>query len=272
MSGDSQPRDMNQIVGSHDLLWVVLDTLRYDVAKQELVAGRTPNLAALLPEGRWEKRQTPGNFTFAAHSAFFAGFLPTPAGAGPHPRLFAARFPGSESTAPETCVFDAPDLPTGLAERGYRTICIGGVGFFNLLSPLGQVLPGRFQEAHWSEELGVTDPRSTEHQVALAQRLLSEQPEQPTFLFLNVSAIHQPNCHYAEQDQDDRESHAAALAYVDGALGPLFDAFRARARPTFCVVTSDHGTLYGEDGLTGHRVNHPLVLTVPYADFVLESA
>ena len=114
-------------------------------------------------------------------------------------------------------------------------------------------------------------PRSTEHQVELAQRLL-EGRDEPTFLFMNVSAIHQPNGHYLGQDEDDRESHAAALAYVDGALAPLFATFRARSRPTFCVVTSDHGTLYGEDGLRGHRINHPLVLTVPYAEFVLESA
>ena len=91
--------DMNQIVGSHDIVFLVLDTLRYDVAVRCLDEGRTPNLAKLLPGGRWEERWSPGNFTYAAHQAFFAGFLPTPVGSGPHPRLFAARFPGSESTA-----------------------------------------------------------------------------------------------------------------------------------------------------------------------------
>lgn len=36
----------------------------------------------------WERRPTPVSFTYAAHQAFFAGFLPTPDRAGKHPRLF----------------------------------------------------------------------------------------------------------------------------------------------------------------------------------------
>ena len=69
----------------------------------------------------------------------------------------------------ETCVFDAPDIVYGLQQRGYHTACIGGVGFFNKRSPLGQVLPGLFAESHWQENFGVTDPRSTENQVARAR-------------------------------------------------------------------------------------------------------
>ena len=72
---------MNDIVGTHDILFVTLDTLRHDVAAEELAAGRLPNLARVLPDG-WERRHTPGSFTFAAHAAFFAGFLPTPDRAG----------------------------------------------------------------------------------------------------------------------------------------------------------------------------------------------
>src|SRR5262245_49630446 len=76
----------SRLVGTHDVLFVTLDTLRYDVAANLHAAGRTPNLSAHLPHG-WEKRHTPGSFTFAAHAAFFAGFLPTPATPGKHPRL-----------------------------------------------------------------------------------------------------------------------------------------------------------------------------------------
>ena len=91
------------LMGTHDVALITLDTLRYDVAVQELEAGRTPNLAAVLPGGRWEERHSPGSFTYAAHHAFFAGFLPTPAVPGRHGRLFAAHFAGSETTTPETC-------------------------------------------------------------------------------------------------------------------------------------------------------------------------
>lgn len=264
---------MNAIVGSHDLLFLVLDTLRYDVAVEALASGRTPTFKSLLPDAGWEERETPGNFTYPAHQAFFAGFLPQPLGPGPHPRLFASRFPGSLSTAPTTCVVESATWVEGLAERGYRTICIGGVGFFNLQSPLGRALPSLFQEQHWSEALGVTDPASTEHQALLAARLLAERRGSPTLLYVNVSAIHQPNRHYLEgATEDSLESHAAALAYVDEALAPLWAALRKRPRPTFCVVCADHGTAYGEGGHIGHRVNHAVVLRVPYAEFLLEPA
>jgi hypothetical protein len=240
------------------------------VAQQALERGMTPNLARRLPSGGWERRHSPATFTYAAHHAFFAGFLPTPCRAGRHPRLLAVRFPGSETISPETCVFDAPDIVSGLAGRGYHTVCIGGVGFFNKLSPLGSVLPGLFAESHWSEELGVTDPRSTENQVRLAGRVIDGlEPGRRLFLFLNVSALHQPNCHYLEgAAEDSPASQAAALAYVDGHLGELMRRVERRS-PALCVLTSDHGTAYGEDGYWGHRVSHPVVWTVPYAEFVL---
>ncbi|MEW5742157.1 MAG: STM4013/SEN3800 family hydrolase [Myxococcota bacterium] len=261
------------LIGTHDVLFLVLDTLRFDVAEAELAQGRTPTLAGLLPRGRWEKRHTPGSFTFAAHQAFFAGFLPTPVAPGKHPRLFATRFHGSETTGAGTAVFDAPDIVHGFEQAGYRTVCIGGVGFFNPENPLGRVLPGYFQEAHYSEELGVTSLASTKAQVALAARILEATPgDRRVFLFLNVSALHQPNCGYIPgAKEDDLTTHAAALRYVDSQLPPLFEALRARG-PSLCLVMSDHGTCYGEDGYVGHRVAHPVVWTVPYAEFLLAGA
>jgi hypothetical protein len=259
------------LVGTHDILLMTLDTLRYDVARDTLAAGRTPNLAAVLPGGQWDMRHSPGSFTYAAHHAFFAGFLPTPSAPGPHPRLFAARFAGSETTSDTTFVFDAPDIVTGLAQVGYHTGCIGGVGFFNQQTPLSRVLPGLFAESYWETRLGVTDPRSTEHQVRLAVDILERiSPDRRVFLFVNVSALHQPNCCYLPgATKDTIASQAAALAYVDGQLPPLFDALRRRG-PTLTIICSDHGTAYGEDGYTGHRLAHPVVWTVPYAEFLQE--
>lgn len=259
-----------ELIGTHDVLLMTLDTLRYDVAVGALAAAQTPNFARVLPGGVWERRHSPGNFTYAAHQAFFAGFLPTPVKPGKHPRLFAARFPGSETTSEETFVFDAPDIVSGLARSGYRTICIGGVGFFNGQSPLGSVLPGLFHESHWSEGMGVTSAHSTELQVDLAcARLASLPASQRVFLFVNVSALHQPNCVFAPPAAEDSpRTQAAALAYVDRHLPRLLASLSRRA-PALCIVTSDHGTAYGEDGYWGHRLGHEVVWTVPYAEFVL---
>ncbi|MGW0706146.1 STM4013/SEN3800 family hydrolase [Streptomyces sp. NPDC002643] len=265
---------MNEVVGRDDLLLLTLDTLRHDVAVELAEAGRLPNLAAHLPGGTWEKRHAPGSFTYASHQAMFAGFLPTPAAPGPHPRLFAGRFAGSESTAGRTFVFDSPDLVSALAERGYRTVCIGGVGFFNKKGALGNVLPGLFQESHWEPEFSVASPTSFESQVARAERIVAHLPaEQRLFLFLNASALHQPNWFHlpgaTREAGDSLVTHAAALEYIDRHVGRLFTAMRSRRR-CFAVVCSDHGTAYGDDGYTGHRLGHESVWTVPYSHFFLE--
>ncbi len=260
---------MNRLVGSHDLLLMTLDTLRYDVARDLWAAGRTPTLTALLPPGGWERRHSPASFTYAAHAAFFAGFLPTPAAPGYHERLFALRFEGSASTSPRTLVLDGPDVVSGLRARGYHTTCIGGVGFFNKANPLGRVFPSLFDESHWSPTLGVTDPRSTENQVALACEVLARTKER-IFLFINVSALHQPNrCYLPGATEDTPASQGSALAYVDRCLPPLIEALRARG-PAFGVICSDHGTAYGEDGYQGHRLGHPVVWEVPYAEILLD--
>jgi hypothetical protein len=266
--------DMNEVVGRDDLLLLTLDTLRYDVAVELAAAGRLPNLAARLPGGVWEKRHAPGSFTYASHQAMFAGFLPTPAAPGPHPRLFASRFAGSETTAGRTFVFDTPDLVSALAEGGYRTVCIGGVGFFNKQGALGSVLPDLFQESHWEPEFSVASPTSFEAQVARAEEVVAALPaEQRLFLFLNASALHQPNWFHlpgaTHEAGDNLATHAAALEYIDRHIGRLFAAMSARRR-CFAVVCSDHGTTYGDDGYTGHRLGHEAVWTVPYSHFFLE--
>lgn len=264
---------MNEICRTHDLLMVVLDTLRMDVAAREWQAGRLPNFAGLLPGG-WEERHSPGSFTYAAHQAFFAGFLPTPRRPDPlHTRLFAVHFQGSETTGPGTKTFDAPDIVTGLRSQGWRTVCIGGVGFFNLATPLSRVLPGLFEHHFWEPRFGVTDPESTRHQFEFAAHQFANKTrdDRPTFLFINVSALHQPNCFYLPGAKTDNlESHAAALRYVDSQLPILLQGMRSKNRPTFCIFTSDHGTTYGEDGWTGHRLAHPVVWSVPYAEAIVD--
>lgn len=259
---------MRGLIGSHDIALVTLDTLRYDVAAET----PTPNWARVLPGGVWERRHTPASFTYAAHHAFFAGFLPTPVAPGRHERLWAAEFPGAETAGADTWVFDAPDLPTGLAAAGYHTVCVGGVGFFNRRSPLGSVLPGLFAEAHWEPEFGVTAPDGLDAQLDRLAEVVARVPAgKPLFTFLNVASVHQPNRHYLSgAAEDSRDSHAAALTYVDDRVPRLVRLLTSRDRPVLVVVSSDHGTAYGEDGHTGHRIGHEVVWTVPYAHFIVE--
>lgn len=262
--------DMPQLLGTHDLLWIVLDSLRYDVAIAEWE--RTPHLRRLFPAG-WEKRFTPGSFTWPAHQAFFAGFLPTPADpAAPRERLFALEFGGSETTGPRTAVLPGDNVIGGLRQRGFHTLCLGGVGFFNGQTPLSRIFPALFDEAHWQPEFGVTSREAPRAQFSCAAERIAAAPlAQPLCTFLNVAALHQPNFFFLrESGPDDLATHAAALRAVDAALPMLLRAAAQRPRPTFVIGHSDHGTLYGEDGWTGHRVGHPDVWTVPYAHAELD--
>lgn len=256
------------LLGQRDILFITFDTLRFDVASNAMRNNQTPFLRSLLPNGAWEKRHSPASFTYAAHHAFFTGFLPTPAATGPHERLFALDFPGSATTGERTLTFDAPDIISGFKQHNYQSLCIGGVGFFNKLTPLGCTLPNMFDESHWTPELGVTDKNSADNQLSYAAHYLQRSPtDQRVFLFINLSAMHQPNHHYLDGAvADSPASQAAALQSVDKALAKYCGSFEDRK--WLCVFTSDHGTAYGEDKYEGHRLAHETVWTVPYAEFL----
>ncbi len=265
--------EASTLIGSHDVVLITLDSLRYDVAQAAWLAGETPDLASLLPPDGWQRRHSPGTFTLPAHQAFLAGFLPTATEpSGPHraPRLFAARFERARGIDRHTFVFDEPHLPAALEARGYRTVCLGGVGFFSGAGGLGSVLPGLFGEAHWSRETSVHAPGSALAQMGQAAQVLdSADPGRPLFVLLNVAATHTPTHFYLPgHRRDSPATQRAALRDVDRHLGLLLAAIRRRGS-TVLIVCADHGTCFGEDGYVGHGFAHPLVWTVPYLEVVL---
>src|SRR5262245_24986776 len=204
--------DMHQVVGRADVLFVTLDCLRLDVARRCLACGRTPQLGRLLGAAGWEARETPGTFTLPAHLAFFHGFLPTPLGPGPHPRLLALDFEGSLTITRQTFTFTGVDnVIAGFRALGYRSFCVGGVGFFNQRNPLGRVLPGYFDESVWHPSLGVAARDSARNQVRTAVEWLAGVPHrQRVLLFLNVSATHPPHAYYLPGAEHDSPLSQAA--------------------------------------------------------------
>jgi hypothetical protein len=264
---------MNEVVGNCDILFVCLDTLRWDVAFAEQESGGTPVLNRF---GKWEKRGAPGNFTYPSHHAMFIGFLPTALEATPMTKKRMLFFPkgiGMGKVAPpKSFAFEEESFVQGLAKVGYETVCIGGVAFFNKQTPIGSVFPNLFAQSHWRHSFGCTSRHSTERQVDKALEVLAGIPkDKRVMLYLNVSAIHYPNrCYVEGAKEDSLATHAAALRYVDGCLGRLFDAFRTRAR-TFVIACSDHGSCYPETdgGYIFHAFNHEVTNTVPYKHFFL---
>ena len=257
----------------HDMLLVTLDTLRYDVAAELAAAGRTPNLAARaagrrLGAAAHARRASPTPRTTRSSPAS----CPRRPAPGPHPRLFAARFPGSETTGDGTCVFDAPDLVTGLAAAGYHTRlrrrrrllqpahaaglrAAGAVRREPLGAGARRDRPGLVRGPARPASSGRRRTRRRAAAVPVPQRL-GPAPAQ-----LVLPARRRPRT--AGPATRPRWSTSTGTSAALFALPP-----RA-AGPCFAIVCSDHGTAYGEDGYTGHRVAHEVVWTVPYAEFVL---
>lgn len=264
--------DMNQIVGSHHILMLCLDCLRYDAAVLEQEQGGTPNLNRY---GSWRRCQAPGNFTYASHQAIFAGFFPVDEDVremSHREKLFFSSDIGMGRKAPkEAFHFQGPNLVEGLERVGYETYCIGGVSFFDNRSAVGKVLPSYFMHCDWNPSFGPKVKDSATHQVDVALERLEEcrVQQKRVMMYMNISALHYPNYFYIEgETKDNLACHRAALRYVDKELGRLFKGFQSLG-DTFVICFSDHGTCYGEDGVWFHGVNHPNVLTVPYKHFVL---
>ncbi len=264
--------DMNQVVGKCDILMICLDTLRYDVAHQEESAGNTP---VLNRYGTWEKCQAPGNFTYPSHHAMFSGFFPCKYDARnmtDRELLFFPKAIGLGKKTPEGAYgFSGSTIMEGLEKDGYETWCVGGVAFFDKRSDMGKVFPGFFQKSYWNPSFSCPVKESTKNQVDfLLKKIEAADREKRIFLYLNVDAIHYPNYFYLEGAvHDGLDSHAAALRYVDGELGRLFEGWKKKRGDTFVICCSDHGTCYGEDGCQFHGINHPAVNTIPYKHFFL---
>ncbi len=267
-----QKTDMNQIVGTCHILFVCIDSLRYDVAFEEQESGGTP---VLNRYGRWKKCQAPGNFTYPSHQAMFAGFFPIEEGVcnmKKRETLFFSADIGMGRKAPEgSYSFRGATWIEGLAREGYDTYCIGGVSFFDKRTDVGRVMPSYFKHSYWKPSFGCRVQESAGHQIQFAVRRLEQMTGDTNILmYLNISALHYPNYFYTDGEKtDSRASHAAALRYVDGQLEKLFAAFCKKGK-TFVICCSDHGTCYGEDGVWYHGINHPIVLTVPYKHFLLQ--
>ncbi|MEU5644009.1 STM4013/SEN3800 family hydrolase [Streptomyces milbemycinicus] len=249
------------------ILFVTLDSLRYDVAHTAYEDGLTPRLATLLPEAGWERRHTPGSFTLPAHVAFFSGFLPKLPQPKQPPRLWECRPPTFKTVAKETFVFEASSLLHGLAGLGYRTVCVGGVTYFSRETPLGSVLPDMFDEDHWRPEFCSREIDSTRYQVDQALEIADRYDGRPLYLFINVSATHVPHGHYIGDSRDSHASQRAALAYADEHLGRLMMTLTAERR-WLIIMCADHGDAFGDDGFHGRGIAHPAVMNVPYAAMV----
>lgn len=269
--------------GARHLVVVVLDSLRYDAWHPTSL----PNLARLGPV---QRRFSYATWTAPSHYNLMLGLLPhaSPTGVLAN-NVYQTEFSRYRDRLgiPE---LDLADLLPGLwlpgflrRSLGYQTHAYVSMPVLNPAAPINRDFD--------SYALMPT------HNDMAAMLELLRFDDGPSFHLLNVGETHYP---YATPNEDPtmwprlhglygairhlggqgdtaerlpfdsatysvlRERQVAALAYLDGVFGRLFEILPEN---TWLIVTSDHGELFGEDGYFGHGpIAHPLVHEVPFVE------
>lgn len=261
-----------------NVLLLTYDSCRYDALK----AAKTPVLDSFC---EIRAAQTPGNFTYAAHQAFFAGILPNVTEDIPYYNRFNKQLLGIGNVGETNVVKDAliwvrsdRNLLTGLAEAGFRTVGAGAMNWFKQKS-----LTSDFQYFKYT---------ATDADAQIDYLLESIAGTDKFFGFINFGETHAPYQYRGKKttcpvdvrarlikwppaqsagpvgDQNDGFAHQIEAAeFLDSRLPRLFSALPSN---TVVVLCGDHGECFGEDGYWGHGFNHPAVLEVPLAIFRLD--
>ncbi len=275
--------------GARNLVFVVLDSLRYD----SWIEAQPQTLAAL---GTVERRWSYASWTAPSHYNLLMGLLPHTS----PPEVYASEYykqdflryserlgvPGMEFSKVLPSMF----LPTFLRNSlGYNTHAMVSMPVLNSYTAINRdfdsyrLMPSHNDMAAMLDQMTFTGDR-------------------PSFYLLNVGETHYP---YALPDEDPsewprisgvhgvfkrlghepgtpgdptepreffdqktlvelRQRQVRAVEYLDGIFARLFDRLPS---DTWVVVTSDHGELFGEDRFFGHGpITHEKVFEVPFVE------
>jgi arylsulfatase A-like enzyme/Tfp pilus assembly protein PilF len=224
-----------------NVLVVTIDTLRADALSSYGGQAQTPNLDKLAAAG--------ARFTFAHGHAVVT--LPS------HTSILTGRLP-YEHGMRDNSGFRVKDgtatLATRLKPLGFATGAF--VGGFPLTKRFG-LTPG-FDEyddqiPEMKGEVSFAMPeRRADAVVSRAVDWIDKQSGK-FFSWVHVFDAHSP--YRPPQEFATRyasQPYYGEVAWIDQALGPLFDRLASLARPTLVIVTADHGESLGEHGEITH--------------------
>ena len=263
-------------ISPDSVLFITLDSCRYDTFNDAYSSGHLPNIASIAP---LHKAYSPSHFTYGSHAAFWMGFTPgitqsnTPLLNPKAGKLFRMAYSGRDvADNCDSFILSGHNIIDGFKRLGYRTIGTGSVEWFNTATETGSVLSSDFHDFFFS---GNTWSLTRQLQW-LEDRISSLSPCEPVFVFLNVGETHVPYWHQgAEWDPwpspcvpfgdsnccaiKSRTRQRLCLEWVDERLQSLIKLFSKSTT----LVCSDHGDCWGEDGLWEHGISHPATITVP---------
>ncbi len=245
-----------------NILLITIDTLRADALGAYGGRAATPNLDALAAHGaRFTFAHAHAVVTLPSHTSILTGHLPYE-----HGMRDNSGFRVKDGT--ET-------LSTRLKPRGFATGAF--VAGFPLTKRFG-LTPGFDEYDDQLPEMGIATAQSIPNRAADAvfPRTMDWIGRQSGKFFAWVH-LFDPHSPYTPPD-DLRARYAdqpyfGEVAFVDRALGPLFDRLRSLPRPTLVVVTSDHGESLGDHGeLTHGMFAYEATLRVPLIVAVVDPA
>ncbi len=250
------------------MLLITLDSLRVDTFQNA-------DAPALKAAGRWLSATTPATFTYAAHQAIWVGVTPVvPESRKPflNPkagRIFRLINSAAGGTRNDYVQLLGANIIEGYRNKGYRTIGVGAMRWFDPSLPSGLALTKDFDAYKYT---GV----DVAAQVDFVMQEIRASAGKPLFIFVNVGETHIPY-HYKgapwvaknfcvplgsnNNREICQERQRKCLEYADAQLRPLLDLFSDAAASM--VICSDHGDCHGEDGLWGHGFAHEQVMRVP---------
>lgn len=224
-----------------NILLVTIDTLRADALGSYGGQARTPHLDKLAAEGeRFDFAHAHVPLTRPSHASIMTGLYPFQTGVRDH---------SGYRMKP-----DAVTIAMLLKQAGFATGAF--VGAVPLIRDFGldkgfDVYDDHFGHGDNRVDFSLAE-RPAADVVAAALKWIGSQDGR-WFVWVHVFDPHAP---YAPPPPFDKayadHPYLGEVAYVDQSLGPLFDAAAASSRPTFAIVTADHGEGLGDHGELTH--------------------
>ena len=246
-----------------NFLTIVVDSCRWDTFQ----IAATKNIDAYFEVVR---AGAMGTFTYPAHMAMFQGFFPTESGQRPIYNRFEKSVYRWFYKSRRPCLSEIHgngSIPKVLRDKGYRTIAVGGVGWFNKRTPM-----------RLGFEKFIHEPDAS----IATSMFLEHLGKEPFYGLLNFGATHRPyivpgmppelkrirspksgNNYRSEFNKRLLEKQIFCLRHTDGLLGKLFEWLGSNKLRTVVCFCADHGDCMGEDNCYGHGFSHPNIMTVP---------
>ncbi|MGH9420136.1 MAG: sulfatase, partial [Thermoanaerobaculia bacterium] len=199
------------------ILFVTLDTTRYDAIGPEAKSVSTPSFNALVPQGRrfrWAYATVPQ--TLPSHTSMLTGLYPGGHGIRENGRSFSGK---------------EPLLAERLHDAGYRTAAF--VSAFALARRFG--LARGFDV--YDDDFGALAERDAQQTTDRVLAWLKQPSNEPRFLWVHYWDPHYPytppepfRSRYASQP------YFGEVAFMDQQLGRLIAAFRQSAKGPIAIV------------------------------------